>query len=147
MAAVTGDHSTHIRVLEGRGPSCVSLKLKSNHQQDCVPSGGSRGELHFLVFSESGGCPHPLALGPITLSSASIFAAPPRGASWLERGRAGQCWRQLARSPGVSTGSEPQLTSCLTQANPATSSFYCDTIDIMLCKFKAHSIWTDTVLL
>lgn len=64
MAAVTGDHSTHVIALEGGRPRCISLKLKLSHQQDCVPSGGPRGEFHFHAFFRAWRLPASLGSWP-----------------------------------------------------------------------------------
>lgn len=103
MAAVTGDHSTHIIVLEGGRPSCVSLKLKLSHQQDCVPSGGSRGELHFHAFfrvwrlpTSLGSWPHRPVLCFCLCCSSSVkphgWSVEPRGWSVVVLASTGSSW-------------------------------------------------------
>ena len=58
-------HICYLTVLEFKSLRSEGLdELKSRCQQDCFPSGGSRGESISLPFAPSGGCPHSSACGP-----------------------------------------------------------------------------------
>ena len=65
----------HLTFLEVRRSKLGLMGLQSRCQQGCVPSGGTRGEPipDALAF---GGCPHSLARGHITSTSASVHTSP-----------------------------------------------------------------------
>ena len=71
-------HICYLTVLEFKSLRSEGLaELKSRCQQDCFPSGSSRGESISLPFAPCGGCPHSSACGPSPIFRVSSSGSGP----------------------------------------------------------------------